>query len=393
MLSSTLINIFAWLDSYIGMGFKAVGVTTTLILLPIFILKVKPIQAIISSVIYTMVLGVGDVTAVFLMVKTYGYTHEMIKSNLHLSITSDLIIYGSAIIIIFIIRLISQSRDMASIYKRKTSLRTSFYMLLTFSIVAINYSIYIKFIGILDKGVVMINVAAMWIYLILSIYYNFTNSALALKEQQYDQQQDYIKTIDSLVNDFRRLKHSHANTIYSIYGFIQENDMEGLKQYYSEIMDETKKMDNSTLLAIQKIKLYAIFGLLWSKVNEAESLGINIGVQVSREIHEAGMKLTDLCEVLGNYLDNAIEAAACSEDKRINVSFSDDDSYLTINVENTFIGDVDTQKIYQKGYSTKGKDRGHGLAITKQILSKYANVLHNTVNENNIFIQEIVIKK
>jgi sensor histidine kinase regulating citrate/malate metabolism len=36
------------------------------------------------------------------------------------------------------------------------------------------------------------------------------------------------------------------------------------------------------------------------------------------------MKLTDLCEVLGNYLDNAIDAAAASKDKKWNITLTDD---------------------------------------------------------------------
>lgn len=386
-------NLLVEMDRYFGVGVRAVIVLLFMMLMTYLVLKLNLIQSIVANIINMIALAVGDLSAVLIMVKVYGYTLESIKSNLLLSLTSDLIIYGSVIIIIFLIRLVRQTQVMTDKYKRSISIKTSLYMFATFIIIIINYSIYAYFIGVVDQSIILINVAIMWMYLILSLYINFTNSALVLKEQQYDQQQDYIRTIDSLVNDFRKLKHSYANTIYSFYGYIEEKDMEGLSSYYSEVVDETKKMDSNLLLALQRIKVYAVFGLLWNKINEAESKGIKVGVQVLNEVYEAGMKLTDLCEVLGNYLDNAIEAAAASEAKKLNISLIDEDGYLTIRIENTFEGTVDVEEIKKKGFSTKGANRGFGLAITGQILSRYSNVLHNTSAHEGIFKQELVIKK
>ena len=386
-------NILVYMDRYIGMGLRALLALLVMLIMSYVTLKLSLTQSIVTNITYAIALAIGDISAVFIMVKIYGYTHDMIRSHFHLSLIADLIIYGTVIIITFLIRLIKQTQEMTDKYKRSISIKTSLYMFATFVVIVVNYSIYINFIGMVDQNIILINVVIMWLYLILSLYISFTNSALALKEQQYDQQQDYIKTIDSLVNDFRRLKHSHANTIYSFYGYIEENDLEGLRAYYSEVMDETKRMDSNLLLALQRIKVYAVFGLLWNKINETESKGIEVGVQVMNEVYEAGMKLTDLCEVLGNYLDNAIEAAYASQSKKINISLIDEAGYLTIRIENTYDGVLDIEEIQKKGYSTKGNGRGFGLAIANQILSKYTNILHNAFIEEGIFTQELVIKK
>jgi two-component system sensor histidine kinase AgrC len=386
-------NLLVYIDKYIGMGLRALLGLLFMVLMSCVILKLKLIQSIVASVIYMIALAAGDISAVFILVKIYGYTHDLIKSHLHLSLIADLIIYGTVIIIILLIRFVRQTHEMTDKYKRSNSIRTSVYMLVTFIIIVVNYSMYIEFIGVAGQSVILINVVIMWLYLILSLYINFTNSALALKEQQYDQQQDYIRTIDSLISDFRRLKHSYANTIYGFYGYIQEEDMPGLKAYYSEVADDAKKMDSSLLLALQRIKVYAVFGLLWNKINEAEGKGIEVGVRVINEVREVGMKLTDLCEVLGNYIDNAIDAAAASGIKKMNINLTDDEGYLTINIENTYEGVIDIKEIQKEGYSTKGRERGFGLAITNRILSRYANILHNTSAEEGIFKQELVIKK
>jgi two-component system sensor histidine kinase AgrC len=381
------------MDEYIGMGIRAILALLILGLMSYFILRLSLIQSIVASVTNAIALVIGDITAVFILVKIYGYSVGLIKSHILLSLFSDLIIYGTVIIIVLFIRLIKQTQEMTDKYKRSISIKTSLYMFATIIVIIFNYSIFAYFIGVVDQNIILVNVGIMWLYLILSLYINFTNSELALKEQQFDQQQDYISTIDSLISDFRRLKHSYANTIYSFYGYIQENDIQGLKAFYSEIVDDTKKMDSNLLLVLQRIKVYAIFGLLWNKINEAEGKGIEVGVQVLNEVHEVGMKLSDLCEILGNYLDNAIDAAADSEDKKLNVSLIDDQGYLTISIENTFKEIVDVNEVQKKGYSTKGNGRGFGLAITNQILSRYTNVLHNIFAEEGIFTQELVIKR
>ncbi|HPA54048.1 MAG TPA: GHKL domain-containing protein [Bacillota bacterium] len=393
IIASLGANVLFYLDKYIGAGVRAIAVLLMMMLMSYFVLKLNVLQSIVANITNGIALVIGDISAVFILVKIYGYSVEMIKSNILLSLISDLIIYGSFIIIILLIKFFRQTQEMTDKYKRKNSIRTSLYMLATFIVITVNYSMYINFIGVASQNIILINVAIMWLYLILSLYINFTNSALALKEQQYDQQQDYIRTIDNLINDFRRLKHSYANTIYGFFGYIQEDDLEGLKAYYTEVADEAKRMDSNLLLALQRIKVYAVFGLLWNKINEAEGRGIEVGIRVTNEIREVGMKLTELCEVLGNYLDNAIDAAAASMDKKMNITLTDGGGYLTISIENTYEGDVDVKEIQKKGYSTKGNERGFGLSITNHILSGYTNILHNTFAEDGIFKQELVIKK
>lgn len=213
-ITSAMASVLFFLDKYIGIQMRALIILLFMMLMSYTILKLTLFQAIVSNITYSIALAIGDISAVFIMVKVYGYTLKDINSQVLLSLVSELIIYGMVIIIILLIRFIKQTQEMTDKYKRRNNIRTSLYMFVTIIIIVVNYSMYIKFIGVVDQSIILINVAIMWLYLILSLYINFTNSALALKEQQYDQQQDYIRTIDSLINDFRRLKHSYANTIY-----------------------------------------------------------------------------------------------------------------------------------------------------------------------------------
>lgn len=393
LIVGSTVGTLMLVENYIGVGVRAACVYIALLLGLFFILKLNVMQTLISFAVYTMSLFVGDSFIVYLLLKYYNYSTQQVKSSLLLSFTTDVLIYGTSIVILLIIIMLLQPKEIVDKLNKKAQLKTSIYMLFTVIVIIVNYSLQMQFINLINYKLVLTNLVITWLYLILSLYINFTARDLAIKEQQYNQQQDYIRTIDNLINDYRRLKHNHANTIYSIYGYIQESDWDGLKSYFDEIMEETKRISSNTLLALQKIKIYSVFGLLWAKVNKAEEGGLHFDVEVSNEISKINMRLSDFCEVLGNYLDNAIDGAKLSEAREINVSIIESDDYITFSIVNSCVEDIDIKRVYEKGFSTKGDNRGYGLYITEEILSKYDNILHNTNCENKNFKQELSIKK
>ena len=67
------------------------------------------------------------------------------------------------------------------------------------------------------------------------------------------------------------------------------------------------------------------------------------------------------------------------------------DSRLSLRVENTIHEQIDIHEISKPGYSTKGSTRGMGLSSLEKIIVKYPNIIHNVMCENDRFIQEITI--
>lgn len=96
-------------------------------------------------------------------------------------------------------------------------------------------------------------------------------------------------------------------------------------------------------------------------------------------------------------MDNAIEASAECEDKFINLVIRKDfkcPRQLLI-IENTYLNkNIDTEKIFEKGYTTKKHDtKGHGLGLWKvrQILMKSTNLNLFTTKDNTYFKQQLEI--
>ena len=103
-----------------------------------------------------------------------------------------------------------------------------------------------------------------------------------------------------------------------------------------------------------------------------------------------------LQEFYGILLDNSIEAANECTEKIINVSIKNDEknSRQLLIVENTYINkDVDTDKIYEKGFSTKPNNTGLGLWEVRQILKKNNNLNLFTSKDEKFFKQQLEIYK
>jgi len=97
--------------------------------------------------------------------------------------------------------------------------------------------------------------------------------------------------------------------------------------------------------------------------------------------------------VIGILLDNAIEAAIKCEKPSMKVAVINKENSVLFVIINSIYEEVLIYKIYEKGYSTKGENRGLGLYNLKQITGKYTNVSIDTIVENGEFKQLLEIAK
>jgi len=98
--------------------------------------------------------------------------------------------------------------------------------------------------------------------------------------------------------------------------------------------------------------------------------------------------------VLGILLDNAIEASEECVLPKIEIGFIKDNQSLIIVICNRYKGDIPSvDKLYKKGYSTKGANRGIGLTSLREIINKYESIYLDTLIENGEFTQTIIIDK
>lgn len=237
------------------------------------------------------------------------------------------------------------------------------------------------------------------IILIMYVGFRGITKEVELKSKQinFEILQNYTTKIEGMYSDMRAFKHDYANIISSMIGYIDEEDMAGLKKhFYENILPLNKKIgkNDSEIGRLSQIKVPEVKGLLSLKLIRAQEMGIEVFIDIKEPIEQISMNIIDLTRVLGILLDNAIEASEECVLPKIEIGFIKDKQSLIIIICNRYKGDIPSlDKLYKKGYSTKGANRGIGLTSLREIINKYESIYLDTLIENGEFTQTIIIDK
>ena len=107
----------------------------------------------------------------------------------------------------------------------------------------------------------------------------------------------------------------------------------------------------------------------------------------------AGVDDMDLYILLENLCDNAIEAASTSKDKKLGIEIYEVKGIIQIIISNTYDNAIEKDKVGNERYSTKGKNRGHGLLLVKRILNENNRITSETKITDSLYIQTIKINE
>ncbi|HEP1820072.1 TPA: GHKL domain-containing protein [Streptococcus suis] len=215
-----------------------------------------------------------------------------------------------------------------------------------------------------------------------------------LKDKQLADLGRYSRHVESLYKEIRSFRHDYTNILVSLNEAIKAEDIVAIRTIYHEIIaDSDRKFYDGKydIARLSNIQNPAVKSLLSSKMLEAQKKGIAISVEVDAEIEPPALELIEFITILSILLDNAIDAAErCTNGNIVFAYFQEYDRKIVV-VENTTVEDkVSTSHIFEYGHSTKGDNRGIGLANVKAILDKYPKFTLSTNSSNHRFVQELV---
>ena len=251
-----------------------------------------------------------------------------------------------------------------------------------------------SYLDILSIQYSFFNFICLLIYFSISIYSLTRVSKLVATTQKLESAEEYNNTLHILHDNVRGFKHDFDNIVTTIGGYIKTEDIEGLKSYYSELVVDCTKVNNLYVLNPDIINNPGIYNLLTTKYNKAEEKGINVSITFLLDLNNLHMKIYDFAKVLGILLDNAIEAASECDEKELNIVFRNDcnNNRNIILIENTYSDkNIDTENIFNKGFTGKENHTGLGLWEVRQILSKSNNINLHTTKDEQYFSQQLEI--
>ena len=252
----------------------------------------------------------------------------------------------------------------------------------------------VYYIDNLPLIITFLSFITMFVYFSISIYSLTRVMKLASTTQKLQNAEEYNKTLSILHDNVRGFKHDFDNIVTTIGGYVKTNDMEGLKKYYIQLEDDCQKVNNLYVLNPKLINNPGVYNLLTTKYHEAEEKGIKVNMSLLLDLSQLHMKIYDFTRVLGILLDNAIDASSECEEKVINIIFRDDakNHRQLITIENTYNDkDVDTEKIFNKGFTGKQNHTGLGLWEVRKILNKSKNLDLYTTKNKKYFSQQLEI--
>jgi two-component system, LytTR family, sensor histidine kinase AgrC len=245
----------------------------------------------------------------------------------------------------------------------------------------------VSLVGIKTQGV-----EPLFIYVAVLIVSTIISCALTLQLAWQVQRKNetllkYQKTITDLYDSTRLFRHNYKNVLLMLNGYFREGDYENIERVLKGMNEEYAAVYSSEYAeGVASIQDAGLRWLLISKLVQAQSLCINCAVHVAGGIENVSLTPSELAEIIGILLDNAIESAAVSEKKLAGLELVNEGGVFTATVRNTFRVMPDINRIFEKEYSTKGGHAGLGLYRVKQILDRNQSALTDVKVQDGYFI-------
>ena len=276
----------------------------------------------------------------------------------------------------------------------KLSLKTTILINLILGIAAIFIQSYV-FSTVKDNfstSAKLIMMLSLVFYFAISMYSLIRTNKLEQTSKDLETEKIYNKTLTLLHDNIRCFKHDFNNIVQAIGGYVALKDISGLEKYYNSLLEECKLTNNLNLLNPQTINNPSIYSLLTNKYYLASEKGLTMTFNIFTDLSKINCNMYEFTRILGILLDNAIEAAAETTEKLIEIDFRSDNKKQLFIIENSCVSNnISTIKIFEKGYSTKENNSGIGLWKVHNILSKNTNLDLFTTVKNNRFRQQLEV--
>ena len=222
---------------------------------------------------------------------------------------------------------------------------------------------------------------------------------IALKQKKFEQKylQTYTDEIVGLYNEIRGFRHDYAGMLVSMQMAIDSGDLQEIDRIYKEVLvkaNQKLRSEKYTYFDLNSIEDSALRSVIAQSIVYARNNDVEFTLEVKDVITRLSMDLLDLVRIMSILLNNAVEGAADSYLKQMEVAVIKMDFETVIVIQNSCkINMTPSENLFALGFSTKGRNRGLGLNNVKEILDKYDNIILETEMEDNTFRQIIRFKR
>lgn len=240
------------------------------------------------------------------------------------------------------------------------------------------------------------------LFLLLLIIFVISShlSRVKLEEDQQEQLDnvllDYTEKLEVMHDELTSFRHDYINILLSLDSAIRNENIDEIERIYFNTIAPTSKIINNKeldLFKLSKININEVKSVITVKTIEAQQKNIKIIIDIPEEINDINMPVIPFIRAISIILDNAIEEAEHSTNRKVAIAFFEIDGTQSFIVRNSSTEtELDLQSLYEKHYTMKGSNRGIGLFSLKRLIEQFPHVVLETEFDNTFFTQKLTLR-
>ncbi|CAM3167468.1 sensor histidine kinase [Lactiplantibacillus plajomi] len=204
----------------------------------------------------------------------------------------------------------------------------------------------------------------------------------------------YNRLLSSRNQELHLFKHDYQNVLLSLAQYIENEDMTGLKAYFErEVVPNSQSLTHTTVPEqLRYLHAPAVNGLIYAKYVAAAEHQVQLQIELLETITLPNVNQLHVVRILGNLLDNAIDAAIPTNGL-VRLAIERHQQTVVITVQNQLPpgGAIDLDRLSRQHVTTKPGHHGYGLSSIRQLTNHQLSVAY-TVHQDT-FTARLTIER
>jgi len=199
---------------------------------------------------------------------------------------------------------------------------------------------------------------------------------------------EHLRQNEIFLSTLQAEKHEYRRHLQALQSLIYLDRTQEAQRYIDGIAENYWNGYDNVYIKHPELNI-----LVNSKFNLAKSQGIDFSLNSNCDFSLLKVEPWDLCSIIGNLLDNAIESALQDKGQpAVELEFEFQNRYFIICVRNNgaTINAKDRDRIFEAGFTSKESvGRGYGLYIVRKLVKRYGGEIEVVSNKRTAIIVKI----
>lgn len=240
-------------------------------------------------------------------------------------------------------------------------------------------------------GISGISLGLLFLNFLMFYFYNLLLKLLQekyemeLMQYQSDIYRNQVQLMEEGMERVTALRHDLKHHMNELNLMAEKHHVKEMQNYIQDM--QTFFQNPHEVIASGNFEIDSVLNYMFMKAEEMQ-----LNVETDIQIPEQMQHTFDMNVILGNLLENAMEAAVQTEEKYINVNIQLRKGVLKMTIENSFVKER-LKKSTENGFFTTKRDaaqHGIGLRNVKRVVEKYQGEMAATTKENRFQVKIIL---